>query len=178
MKTICLATMLTLAPMALLGCAATPTEAQPDASAQPDTSVQHDASAQHDTSTQNDTSAPPEPLDIQGTWVFLGPGDGLHRLKITDQSMIYSDVDGQWSSTWTIKQSDNKLHHFQLVFASGTGTYFPTGQDKSGTYDVTGNELTVQLADGLASYPPMKSPTSCKDGTDNIPDCSLYYKEN
>jgi hypothetical protein len=120
----------------------------------------------------------PDPFEIDGTWLYLGPADGPHWLKIGNGSMVYADIDGQWSSTWTIKGYDNGLHHFQAVFESGTGTYLPVGQTMSGTYDVTGAELTVQLANGLGSYPPMQSPTSCMEDSTPIPDCRLYLSKN
>ncbi len=120
----------------------------------------------------------PDPFEIDGKWLYLGPSDGPHTLTISDGSMVYADFDGQWSSTWTIKQYDNGLHRFQVVFESGTGTYLPVGQSMSGTYVVTGAELTVQLADGLGSYPPMQSPGSCMDETTPIPDCRLYVSQN
>ena len=94
--------------------------------------------------------------------------------------MAYTDVGGTWSSKWTIKAYDNELHHFQVTFASGSGTYLPVGQSMSGTYDLSGTLLTTQLADGLASYPQLQSPGTCTGGTDGAPvrDCRLYIKQN
>jgi hypothetical protein len=90
--------------------------------------------------------------------------------------MVYTAIDETWSSNWTIKDYDNELHHFQLVFESGAGTYSPTGQNLSGTYVLNGT-LTVQLADGLGSYSPITSPGSCTDGSNRIENCGLYMKE-
>jgi len=107
------------------------------------------------------TPPPPEAFAIDGAWNYLGPSDVPHDLAITNGSMVYTDAEGMWSSHWTIKAYDNGLHHFQVGFDSGTGTYLPMGQSMSGTYDLTGSTLTVQLASGLASYPPLESPGSC-----------------
>ncbi len=92
--------------------------------------------------------------------------------------MVYADVDGKWSSHWTIKAYDNGLHHFQVGFDSGSGTYLPVGQSLSGTYALTGTFLTVQLAMGLTSYPQLSSPGTCTSAADGtpIPDCRLYVK--
>jgi hypothetical protein len=152
MRMSCLATIMTLAPMTLQGCGGG-TTVHPDASVQPDA------------------------FELDGTWVYLGPSDGPHMLKISNGSMVYADIDGQWSSNWTMKDYDNGLHHFQVVFESGTGTYLPVGQNMSGTYAMTGAELTVQLANGLGSYAPMRSPGSCTEGSTLIPDCRLYVKQ-
>jgi hypothetical protein len=126
------------------------------------------------------STSPPKPLDIEGGWFYLGPSDGAHTLTIGHGSMVYTDMDGKWSSKWTIKTSDNALHHFQVAFDSGTGTYLPVGQSMSGSYDVSGNVLTVQLANGLASYPPLDSPGTCTSETNGAPepDCRLYLKMN
>jgi hypothetical protein len=91
--------------------------------------------------------------------------------------MVYADEAGQWSSNWTIKEYDNGLHHFQVVFESGTGTYLPVGQNMSGTYAITDAILTVQLANGLGSYAPMQSPGTCTEGSTFIPDCRLYLNQ-
>ena len=109
---------------------------------------------------------PPEPFELDGGWTYLGPSDGPHHLTIADDSMAYADVGGTWSSDWTIKAYDNELHQFQVTFKSGSGTYLPVGQSMSGIYDLSGSLLTVQLANGLASYPPLKSPGTCttRDG--------------
>src|SRR3954468_1303531 len=94
------------------------------------------------------TMAPPaEPFALEGGWTYLGPSDGPHDLTIGDDSMVYTDVAGTWSSEWTIKAYDNELHQFQVTFKSGAGTYLPVGQSMSGAYDLTGAILTVQLAD-------------------------------
>jgi len=94
--------------------------------------------------------------------------------------MVYTDVGVTWSSRWTIKTYDNALHHFQVTFDSGTGTYLPVGQSMSGAYDVSGTLLTVQLSNGLGAYPPLQGPGTCTSGTDGtaILDCRLYVKQN
>ena len=94
--------------------------------------------------------------------------------------MVYTDSDGKWSSKWTIKSYDDGLRHFQVTFDSGSGTYLPVGQTMSGTYDLTGSLLTVQLASGLASYPPLQTPAPAPAGQDGmpVPDCRLYIKQN
>jgi hypothetical protein len=144
-----------MAMMTLLGCGGGATTVQPDASAQPDA------------------------FELQGTWLYLGPWDVVHTLKISNVSIAYTDVDGQWSSNWTIKDYDNGAHHFQMVFESGTGTYLPTGQDLSGTFVLSGQILTVQLTDGLASYSPVQSPGSCTEGgVTRISNCGIYMKQN
>jgi len=122
-------------------------------------------------------AAPPAAFEIDGNWLFLGPSVIPHDLVIGPGTVVYKDVDGQWSSTWTLKAYDNALHHFQLTFVSGTGTYLPTGQSLSGSYAVTNNFLTVQLANGLASYPPLQGPGTCTVGDDVIADCALYVKQ-
>ena len=161
MRIICLVTTITLATVTLLGCHGGAT------------TVQHDASAQHDASVQHDA------FEIQGKWLYLGPGDNVHTLTISNVSIVYSAIDGTWSSNWTIKDYDNGLRHFQLVFESGTGTYSPTGQNISATYDLNGAILTVQLADGLESYSPVTSPGSCTEGgSTQIPNCGLYMNDN
>jgi hypothetical protein len=121
--------------------------------------------------------APPEAFELQGTWLYLGPWDAVHTLEITNASMTYTDIAGEWSSNWTITEYDNALHHFQLAFESGTGTYYPTGENVSGTYDLGDQILTVQVAGGLASYPAMESPGSCLQGADRIVDCGIYMRE-
>ena len=142
------AAMVTLAAMALLGCGGDTTPSQPKA------------------------------FELDGTWLYLGPSDGPHRLTISNGSMVYADIDGAWSSNWTIKEYDNGLHHFQVVFESGTGTYLPVGQNMSGTYVLNAQILTVQLANGLGSYSPVQSPGSCTEGSSTlIPDCRIYVKQ-
>ena len=123
---------------------------------------------------------PPEAFELEAGWTYLGPSDGPHDLTIGSGSMVYTDVAGMWSSRWTIKAYDNDLHHFQVTFDSGSGTYLPVGQSMSGTYDLSGTLLTVQLATGLASYPPLQSPGTCTGATDGtpIPECRTYIKQN
>lgn len=124
------------------------------------------------------SSPPPAAFAIDGTWNYLGPSDVPHDLTISNGSMVYTDAEGMWSSHWTIKTYDNALHHFQVTFDSGTGSYLPVGQSMSGTYDVTGSNLTTQLADGLSAYPPLESPGSCTAAADGapIPECRVYIK--
>jgi hypothetical protein len=130
----------------------------------------------------DDDDAPPpkpEPFELDGAWTYLGPSDVPHSLTIDDASMDYTAIAGDWSSDWTIKTYDNGLHHFQVVFGSGSGTYLPVGQSMSGTYELTGTLLTVQLAQGLTSYPQVQGAGTCT-GTDGtpVPDCRLYIKRN
>jgi len=124
------------------------------------------------------SSPPPEAFAIDGAWNYLGPSDVPHDLTISNGSMVYTDAEGMWSSHWTIKAYDNALHHFQVTFDSGTGTYLPVGQSMSGSYDLTGSNLTTQLASGLGSYPPLESPGSCTAASDGapIPECRVYIK--
>jgi hypothetical protein len=124
------------------------------------------------------SNPPPEAFAIDGAWSYLGPSDVPHDLTISNGSMVYTDAEGMWSSRWTIKAYDNALRRFQVVFDSGTGTYLPVGQSMSGTYDLTGSNLTTQLANGLASYPPLESPGSCTAAADGapIPECRVYIK--
>jgi len=91
--------------------------------------------------------------------------------------MVYTDVDGKWSSTWNLKTYDNALHHFQAAFASGSGAYLPVGTNMSGAYSVDGTLLTVQLAEG-AAYPPLQGPGTCTSTADGmaVPECRLYVK--
>lgn len=155
MRLSCLATLLTLATMGLAGCGENATT----------TATNHDASAR-------------VPFEIAGKWLFLGPSEGLHNLTITDTSLEYTDVDGKWSSTWNIKSYDNSLHHFQMAFGSGSGTYLPEGQTLSGTYVVDAQIMSLQLASGTASYPSLRSPDSCTESDSTpIPDCRLYMKQ-
>ena len=133
-----------------------------------------------------DNAADPEPepktepaaLDIVGSWLYLGPSDPTHTLVIDRTSMVYTGVDAVWSSHWTIKATDNSLHHFQMVFASGSGAYLPMGQTISGAYEVNGTFLTNQLAAGTA-YPPVQGPGTCTAAGDGmpVPGCGLYVKQ-
>ncbi len=129
------------------------------------------------TGTGGTTTVQPDAFEVDGTWAYLGPSDTPHSLMISDGAMVYTDEAGQWSSNWTLKDYDNGLHHFQVVFESGTGTYLPVGQNMSGTYDLSGPILTVQLANGLGSYTPVQSPGSCTEGSTFIPDCRVYVKQ-
>jgi hypothetical protein len=121
------------------------------------------------------TTSPP--FELEGKWTYLGPADAPHDLTIEHGSMVYDDVDGKWSSKWTITAYDNGLHHFQVTFDSGSGSYLPVGESMSGTYDLGVAFLTIQLAKGLSSYPPVEGAGSCTstDGT-IFPDCRLYTK--
>jgi hypothetical protein len=148
MRGICLATMLPLAAMTLMGCGG------------------------------GSATTPPEAFELQGSWLYLGPWDGEHTLKIGNPSVAYADIAGEWTSNWTIKSYDNGLRHFQIAFDSGTGTYIPVGQDLSGTYVLDGGILTIQLATGAGSYSSVQSPGSCTEGSSKlIPDCRLYMKQ-
>jgi hypothetical protein len=93
--------------------------------------------------------------------------------------MVYTDVDGLWSSTWTITAYDNDARHFQVDFGSGSGAYLPVGMAMSGTYEVSGALLTVQLASSPASYPELLSPGTCTGTVDGapVPECRLYIKK-
>ena len=126
----------------------------------------------------NDVAPQPEAFELDGAWLYLGPSDVPHTLTISDASMVYADVDGQWSSSWTIKKYENAPHHFQVAFATGSGTYLPVGDGMSGTYQVNGTFLTVQLAKDLTAYPPLQSPGTCTAMADGapVPDCRLYVK--
>jgi hypothetical protein len=167
-----LATM-TLALTALWGCGTDSRTNQPDAS------PRLDSAGRSDVQGQPDASLPREAFELEGKWLYLGPWDGEHTLEIGKGSLVYAAITGDWSSSWTIKEYDNGLHHFQIVFASGTGTYYPVGQSLSGTYVKSDVILTVQLADGPGSYPSVESPGSCtKDDGTFIPDCRLYMKQN
>ena len=117
----------------------------------------------------------PDPLAIEGPWLYLGPSDGPHTLTIGRTTMVYADIGGTWSSNWTITASDNAQHHFQVVFDSGSGSYLPVGQTMSGVYDVSGTLLTLQVANG-ASYPQLQGAGTCTVGTP-VPDCRLYVKQ-
>lgn len=127
----------------------------------------------------SDSAAPePQPLEIEGPWLYLGPSDTPHTLTIARTSMVYADVGGTWSSKWTIKATDNAAHHFQVAFDSGSGTYLPVGQTMSGAYEVGGTLLTVQLANGT-SYPQVQGAGTCTatEGGAPVPDCRLYVKQ-
>jgi hypothetical protein len=128
-----------------------------------------------------DTSkGPSEDFELQGSWVYLGPWDGEHTLKISNTSMKYASLSGDWSSNWTVKQYDNGLHHFRITLDAGTGNYYPVGRDMSGTYVVENAILTIQLAisNDTGSYPALKSPGSCtEEGGLLIEDCRLYMKQ-
>ena len=154
MKMSCLATKMLLGVTVLLGCSGGGTS-----------------------TAQTDASVKTEPFELVGSWLYLGPGDGPHTLKISGGLMAYADINGTWSSNWTTKDYDNRLHHFQVAFDSGNGTYLPVGQKMSGTYDLTGVILSVQLVNGLGSYPTLQSAGSCTDGSTPIPDCRIYVKQ-
>jgi hypothetical protein len=123
-----------------------------------------------------DTTVPSKPLAIEGAWLFLGPTGPGHEITITSKSIKYKGTETDWESIWTIKKYDNDLHHFQLVFDSGHGTAYPSGESFSGTFSATEMILSIQLAKGLDSYPELKNSESCTDGSDSIPDCKLYMK--
>lgn len=121
-------------------------------------------------------STPSEPFAIEGSWLFLGPTGEGHEIAVSSTSMKYQGTEEVWDSSWTIKKYDNEVHQFQIAFDSGHGTYYPQGQGFSGTFDVSGAILTVQLAKGLDSYPQLREPGSCMEN-DAIPDCKLYMKQ-
>jgi hypothetical protein len=148
MRIVCLATMAMVATMAFSGCG------------------------------ENTKTEPAEPFDLDGDWLYLGPWDGEHRIKITDTTAEYTDVGGEWKSEWSIKEYDNGQHHFQLAFKSGTGSYYPTGKDWRASFARDGVMLTLQLASGTGSYPPVEGAGSCTDGSgEPITDCRLYLKQ-
>lgn len=152
MRISCLAAITTVATLALAGCSSDTTTKPP----------------------------PTEAFELDGSWIYLGPSDVPHDLKISDGTMGFTDVAGSWASSFTIKSYDNDLHHFQLVFSSGTGSYLPVGDSLSGAYDLSGSLLTLQFAKGLASYPPLQGVGTCTSATDGapLPDCKLYIKKN
>jgi hypothetical protein len=154
---------LALATMALPSCSDT-SKAQPDASTPTDASVATDASVPHGD------------FELNGSWLYLGPWDQLHTLTITNTSLVYSGEGGDWSSTFTLKDFDNDLQRFQMVFKSGNGSYMPTGQSLSGTYDLSGAILAIQLTNGLGSYSPIEA--SCLTaGSERIANCGRYMKQ-
>lgn len=125
----------------------------------------------------SDATPAPAAFEAEGKWLYLGPSDIPHTLAITRTSMTYTDVEGAWSSNWTIKAYDNQLHHFQVAFDSGVGAYLPMAQMTSGAYDRGSSLLTVQLAIGT-SYPALQGAGSCTDaGGMPLPDCRLYVKQ-
>lgn len=151
MRISCLVTTITMALLALAGCSgSTPT-----------------------------TTAQAEPLELDGSWIYLGPSDVPHDLQLSDTSASFTDVAGSWSSTWTVKSYDNDLHHLQLAFGSGSGSYLPVGDTLSATYEVSGTLLTLQLAKGTA-YPSLQGAGTCTSAADGLPlpDCKLYIKKN
>lgn len=126
------------------------------------------------------TTTPSKPFELDGAWVYLGPSDAPHILTVTDSSMVYTAVAGDWSSNWTIKAYDDELHHFQVAFDSGSGKYLPAGTSLSGAYDLNGTVLTVQVTQGLTSFPPVQDAGTCTSAADGtpVPDCRLYIKQN
>ena len=121
-----------------------------------------------------------EAFELDGSWIYLGPSDAPHDLKISNGTMSFIDVAGAWASNWTVKSHDDTLNHFQLAFVSGSGSYLPVGESLSATYDVAGTLLTMQLAQGVDSYPPLQGAGTCTSATDGtpLPDCKLYIKQN
>lgn len=121
----------------------------------------------------------PAAFDLEGAWLYLGPSDVPHTLTVDHSSMIYADVEGQWSSTWAITAYDNGARHFQIAFGSGSGAYLPVGANMSGAYEVSGALLTVQLASSITSYPALQSPGTCTGTADGapLPECRLYIKK-
>ncbi len=123
--------------------------------------------------------SPPEPFELDGGWIYLGPSDPPHTLTISDSSMVYTAVDGTWSSEWNISDYDNALHQFRVAFGSGAGTYVPLSGSTSGAYELGGTLLTIQLAPGPDSYPTVQNAGTCTDPVNGTPtlDCRLYIKE-
>lgn len=117
-----------------------------------------------------------KPLSIEGQWLFLGPTGPGHEITITSKSLKYKGTETDWESSWTIKKYDNDLHQFQLVFDSGHGDHYPSGENFSATFDANDTILSIQLAKGLASYPELRRAGSCTVGSEPIPDCKLYMK--
>jgi hypothetical protein len=115
-------------------------------------------------------------LSIEGHWLFLGPSGPGHEITITSKSLKYKATETDWESNWTIKKYDNDLHQFQLVFDSGHGEAYPSGESFSATFSADETFLTIQLAKGLDSYPKLDMDTRCTDGLEPIPDCKLYMK--
>jgi hypothetical protein len=132
-------------------------------------------------------TTPAAPFELEGKWLFLGPNpsDSGHDLTFTGASggsngtMVYAGIDDPWSSRWAIKTYDNALDHFQMTFTSGSGTYLPVGPSLSGTYNLGGTILAIQLAKGLTSYPSLGNPPNCTEGENGtpVPDCRLYFKQ-
>lgn len=160
MKSSSLATMLTLMTMVCFGCGGG-TDSGGDS---PDAG-------------KAETAVPSKPFGIEGSWLFLGPTGPGHTITIGGKSMKYKGTEEDWESIWAIKKYDNDSHQFQITFESGHGSYYPSGESFSGTYDAAETILSVQLAKGLDSYPQLKSPGSCTDSSDPIPDCKLYMKQ-
>ncbi|MEP7049120.1 MAG: hypothetical protein ABJB12_02155 [Pseudomonadota bacterium] len=127
----------------------------------------------------SDPAPQPAAFDLDGAWLYLGPSDVPHTLTVGKGAMVYTDVDGHWSSTWTIKTYDNAARHFRLVFDSGSGAYLPAGTSLRGAYDVSGALLTVQVTSAM-TYPELLSPGTCTDAVDGtpVPECRLYIKKN
>ncbi len=123
-----------------------------------------------------DTAASSEPFAIEGLWLFLGPTGPGHEITISSKSIKYKGTESDWESNWTIKKYDNELHNFQLVYESGHGSAYPTGERLSGTYEATDIILSVQLAQGLDAYQPVKNPDSCMNESEPIADCKRYMK--
>jgi len=124
------------------------------------------------------TTEPPLNVEIEGSWLYLGPWDGPHTLEITRQSVEYADIGGEWSSSWTLREYDSESHHFELVYKTGTGDYSPTGQGLSATYVLKDGILTLQLREGLGAFQPVESPGSCTAvDSELIPDCKIYMRQ-
>lgn len=150
MRISCLATTIAVATLALAGCS-------------------------------SDTTTPQAaPFELNGSWIYLGPSDAPHELKIDNGTMAFTDVAGNWASNWAVNSYDNQLHQFRLAFVSGSGSYLPMGQNQSASYDLTGTLLTLQLAEGAASYPPLQGVGTCTGATDGAPiaGCKLYIEKN
>jgi len=126
------------------------------------------------------TPAQAEAFELDASWIYLGPSDVPHELKIDNGSMAFTDVGGSWASNWAIKSYDNEHHQFRLAFTSGTGAYLPVGENESAAYELSGTLLTIQLTPGMASYPALQGAGTCTGAADGmpIPGCKLYIKKN
>ena len=188
MRISCLATMITMATSALAGCSSDTTTPPGGSSgggslgaAGSPLGGSSGAPAAGTSSGGNSSGgANVEAFELDGSWIYLGPSDAPHDLKISNGTMSFIDVAGAWASNWTVKSHDDTLNHFQLAFVSGSGSYLPVGESLSATYDVAGTLLTMQLAQGVDSYPPLQGAGTCTSATDGtpLPDCKLYIKQN
>ncbi len=119
-----------------------------------------------------------EPFAIEGDWLFLGPTGPGHEIAFSGKSLKYKGTEADWESNWTIKKYDNEQHQFQMEYDSGHGEAYPSGDSFSVTYEPSDIILSVQLAEGLDSYPELRNAESCTESDAKpIPDCKLYMKQ-